>query len=170
MRVLYLYLVLSLLSTSVYADQDSIIIHKIQLKLGMPEKTTMKVLSQIYDLKIVKGLADYWVIFEKGSKFKYVGSISFKEGNVSSVSRNIGTYEGKNSFEFAEALHQALSNLQKSGEVVSEANSYAKSNLRDDSIIFKCKNKAIIITIGSGQNVQKTVYIEESLDSNKHEK
>ena len=95
MRVLYLYLVLSLLSTSVYADQDSIIIHRVQLKLGMPEKTTMKVLSQIYDLKIVKGLADYWVIFEKGSKFKYVGSISFKEGNVSSVSRNIGTYEGK---------------------------------------------------------------------------
>jgi len=168
-KAFYLFLILSLLSTSVFADQDSILIHKIQVKLGMPKETTIELFSQKYDLQRVEGGADHWVFFEKGSKFKYVGSISFEAGKVSSASKNIGAYDQKNTLKFAEALHQALSNLQKSGEVVSEAKSNSQSERKADSIFFKSNKKAIIVGIASGPDVQDSVTIEESLDSSKHE-
>jgi hypothetical protein len=168
MRVIYLLLIFSFLSTSVFAGEDSILINKIQVKLGMPKETTIGLFSQKYDLQRVEGVADHWVVFEKGSKFKYVGSISFEAGKVISASQNIGTFEGKNTLKFAEALHQALSNLQKSGEVVSVTKTYFQSEGRADSIFFKSSKKAIIVGIASGPDVQESVTIEESLDSRRH--
>ena len=166
-RILFSVFVLILLITSLitspaYSQDDFIWVAGMKLKKGLNKKHVMLKLKENYKLTKA-GDKDSWTIVEEGSKNKLIGQIAFRGDKLVWASRDWGSFSGDNTYDFAEALYGALSNINEYGSDVAHitTSSHRAPGISVETITITFPQKIISIIVSRGKEVED-ISIQES--------
>lgn len=139
------------------ADDDSLYIGSVQMRLGMAREPLLARLRSQYRLTELD--KDFYLIDEKrGNEYHPLGTVKFALGKVSRLSRHWGQFNGKDALDLAHELHSALQNLQEaSGRpvVVSPLKTRSSPGQQPAGIEFSsgAHSLTLLIIEGSGAGV-----------------
>jgi hypothetical protein len=95
------------------ADEFSLLVAGIEMRLGMPKEPLLTQLRSQYKLTQIGGKDSYFIMEKRGDEYRIVSGVSFQDNKVSLLSRNWGTFYGKSAVGLANELHSAIENLQE---------------------------------------------------------
>jgi hypothetical protein len=113
-------------TTALFGQQsdDSIVLGGDRFRLGMPKDQVLKLLTSYFDVQGTPGGrntpcdSSCSVIEPGGPPYKFVASVSFKDGRLSSVIRHWSPDDQQAAVPYARALWGAISSLVKDGKTV----------------------------------------------------
>lgn len=145
------------------ADELSLFIGGIEMRLGMPKEPLFTQLSHRYTLTQTPS-GTYFIHEKRGNTYDILGGVAFQNGKVSWLSRDWGDFYGENAVDFGKELHSALQSLQEaSGQPIALYLSETKNapGLRTTSIEFLSGKRRLILTISESNKFGKQVSLQE---------
>lgn len=142
-----------------------------RVTLGMDQPTVMKELNARFHIVPVTGNPDTVFVSEsKPPKVHVIGGVAFKNGRVSWIQRNWGSFSGKtNAFEVHKALFAALDQAANlSGSQASVTTKLQRvPGTEFKSIYFEFLDRKITLTTSDGdtKSVGQSITIDESISS-----
>ena len=154
------------------AEEDSIQLGGLELKLGMARTLILSELSKQHKINTEKrgseeicSIAGYDIGKDGEKVYRHMGTIVFLEENGHWVSKSWGTFDNKEANKFVTNFYNLLSNLKSEGKRIAVFNT--SSNKQPDysieSIDFIFGNRAVNILIVESPTSGKTISINETL-------
>jgi hypothetical protein len=145
-----------------FAQQDSIWIGGMEIKVGMAKTTVLSEIAKIYN--ITKTSQDSWNITPKDHD-GMVGAIRFKDEKVSQVFKYWGSFHENQGFEFAKNLFNLFSNLQTDGNKITSfyTSSIKEPTVSFEFIVFPCGDKEVQVLVEENAKSGRFMRINEVL-------
>jgi len=144
----------------------------ITIVLGSPKETLRKQLEPRF---IVKEIEDSFYVQERkpNGTYELLGFVRFRDGRVSSVSRSLGNFHGKEGTELGNELRSALERLQSATQSVIVVNLKERRSApgtRITPIEFSSDGRWVALTIFEGKEVDEkggpVIDLSEGIASN----
>lgn len=109
--VAVLFIALAVPTSAQAPAPNSILVGRVRLSLGAPKDSVLSTLRQYYD---VSDMGDRFAIRRRGDATAYEGFLSFRDGRVSSVTRNWNLFLPNTEEALAKSLYGAFHNFGES--------------------------------------------------------
>ena len=118
-----LFIFLAILSTTHFAmaQEASLLLAGMEMRIGMPQATVINHLSEYYDLKEFNR-PDAYLIFEKKlsaqDQIRIIGQVAFDKGKLTYAVKEWFSEEVGAAYKLVDALHSVLTQMEQRGEFV----------------------------------------------------
>jgi hypothetical protein len=166
-KIMFLVSLYILIMVSAAAAEEGIFIAGTELRIGMSRGYTLQQLEGKY--KLTQSDKDNWLIFSKdGPPYKLIGSVAFKNNQVSWIGKDWGSFHEDAAVQFAKELYSVLNKMKDRSQGLVKVKAevvVAEPGLRVNEISFVSGNRKIAILVTEGQEDMggKQVSIQESL-------
>ena len=171
MKKLLTAFVLSLVLSA--ANATDLPIGSVRLSLGMDKENALKKLKEVYGVTEQKMMSGnfYTVTTGKEPNFKLQGTLTFREGKVTWVSRTWGNFNmTNNSMEYASTLFAALEGAAAASgttaTITTKISRGPSGEIKQIDFVFSDRKITTLITDGRDQELGKQASITESISAN----
>lgn len=171
MKSLVSFFVLAVLFTAtVFAQDVSLFIAGVGIKLGMPKSAIVGRFQKPYDLQLTDRGSDFYIIREQDAAGIYhiVGMLWFKENRLVRASKTwLNEDSNLRSSEFIDVLYGILEQMKRRGETgpVITVSASKEPGYKSQDIYLRYTNRTIEITAIDSTRAGKLIQITEEIGS-----
>jgi hypothetical protein len=139
---------------------DSLRVGRVELSLGMPEKTAITILRSQFHVERARGAGDAWAVIKDGDT---VAIASFSEDKLSRVSKTWVSTGGRDAAGFADRIYSLAGEFAAQGraQCTLAAKPYKVAGVEGRIVTLACGNKSMqIVQSRSGRGAWVTSLLE----------
>jgi hypothetical protein len=155
------------------ANATDLPIGSVMLSLGMDKENALKKLKESYGVleQKIRGSEIYTVTSGKEPNFKFLGTVTFREGKLAWISRNWGNFNmANNPMEYASALFAALEGAAaasgSTATITTKVSRVPSGEIKQIDFVFSDRKITTLISDGPAQGLGKQAGIDESVSAN----
>jgi hypothetical protein len=135
--------------------------------LGTPKDEVIRRISREADLSQIQQ-TDVWLVSPKGTEadiFASMGTLTFEHGHLAGASKSRGKFRENEALSFADALHDLVSELDRSGERILLVKSASRQTEHGSfrSITLQFTTRTIVVGVSDNPRPYPQVLIEEHI-------
>ena len=149
------------------ASGDQPTIGMVALDLGMSQAVAVEKLTESYALMEITETPGLYIVLKKGGGLDSLGSVTFKEERLASVSRGWGLFSGEEALKLGRELHSLLANLEAQGgaaECVVDTEAARTPGLRVEHVTLRCGGRSVTFIVTEDDEMGAFVGLSESWD------
>lgn len=159
---LLISIVLACCLKAVQAESDALGIADMKIAIGAPREAVLSRMEQHYHL-IRQGERDFYFIADKRGSSVIYGQIGFKNGRVSWLSTDWGTFSN-DAYALGQALISALASIGGSGAPITATVAESRSpGITLERILFQAGRREVNVVASSGPKIGERIFIQENL-------